>query len=381
MPGYTIDPNDPLPKYYQVYASLLDRIRSAEFGSGDMLPPEWKLADEYGVSRITVIKALDLLEREHIIERQQGRGSFVRNDKKPNKDLARNYRIAFCVPTYAESHITSALMGAASVAIHEGVQLEVIGVEADELEAHHIRTAIERGVDGILIYPRSRIPDVKLYRELQQRRFPLVLLDRYYLECDMERVVFDDEAAGYALTQHLIERGHRRIGIFPGHEVQISSVRGRIQGFRRALETAGINYDENMVCLDIYNLLWPDTAARMESSHQRLLTYICQYHITALIAINFLVLSQIDIDMMRIKNELLNAIIQGQEPGIEQLEVEIAAISHQFPRNEQTSLVAVALQSGVTLGEQGMRILLQRLRDNIMPQQHNVIPMEVITLR
>jgi DNA-binding LacI/PurR family transcriptional regulator len=380
MPGYTIDP-DPLPKYYHVYVSLLDRIRSGEFGTGDMLPPEWKLVNDYGVSRITVIKALDLLEREGIIDRQQGRGSFVMNDKEPNEDLVKKFRVAFCLPTYAESHITSVLIGAAGVAIHEGLQLEVIGVDSDEREAHHIRTAIERGVDGILIYSRARIPDIELYRELQERHFPLVMLDRYYPECNTDWVIFDDEGAGYALTQHLIQKGHRRIGILPGHEIQFSSVRGRIQGYRRALETAGIDYDENLVCLDIYNALSPDSAERMKSSYQQLHARIRQYNITAIIAINFLVLSQISIDMIRIKNELLNAIIEGQEePGADQMKVDIVAISHQFPGSEQTALVALAHQSGERLGEQGMKILLQRLRGNTLLQQHVVLPMEIITL-
>lgn len=381
MPEYTINPNDPLPKYYQVYASLLNRIRSGEFKPGDMLPAEWKLAADYGVSRITVIKALDMLEGEHIIERQQGRGSFVTNERS-GKDVAKNYRVAFCIPTYAESHITSVLMGAAGVAVHEGVQLEVIGVEADERESYHIRSAMERGVDGVLIYARSRVPDLAFYRELEERRFPFVMLDRYYPEFNLDRVVFDDEGAGYALTRHLIAKGHRRIAILPGHEIQISSVIGRIQGYRRALEEARIKYDENLVCLDVYNVLSPDTATQMASSHLRLLDRIRQQNITALIAINFLVLSQIAIDMMRIKNELLNAVVEGREPiGADRLDIDVAAISHQSPRVEHISLVALAYQSGVALGEKGMKVLLERMRgNNTLPPQHILVPMEIAAL-
>ena len=64
MPDRKVDPNDPLPRYYQIYTSLLERIQSGEFTPGSAIPTERELGDEYGVSRITVIKALDMLERD-----------------------------------------------------------------------------------------------------------------------------------------------------------------------------------------------------------------------------------------------------------------------------------------------------------------------------
>src|SRR5258705_2732410 len=72
-----IDPNDPMPLYYQIYTLLLDRIQSNEFEPASAIPTERELGEEYGVSRITVIKALDMLERDGYVLRQQGRGTFV----------------------------------------------------------------------------------------------------------------------------------------------------------------------------------------------------------------------------------------------------------------------------------------------------------------
>ena len=47
------------------------------YQDGDLIPPERKLSEKLGVSRVTVRKALKLLEEEHIIERVQGSGTRV----------------------------------------------------------------------------------------------------------------------------------------------------------------------------------------------------------------------------------------------------------------------------------------------------------------
>ena len=379
MAQFSVDPRDPLPRYYQVYSSLQDRIRAGEFRSGEALPSERQLVKDYGVSRITVIKAMDLLERDGLIERQQGRGSFVTSCEEPS-DGESFCRVAFCMPTFADSYITSVLIGATRVAMREGLQLEVIGVEAEEREALRIRDAIETGVNGLLIFPRSRFADPRLYHELRDRHFPLVLLDRYYREHETDWVVFDDEVAGYGLTRHLIEKGHRRIAIFPGHEVKVSSVHARVQGYQRALDEAGLGYDEDLVCLDVYDTLSPDTVNRMASSHLRLFDHLRRDGITAMVAINYFVAQQMNIDMMRIKNELMRAVIEGRDrPGAEELGVDVAAISHHALGHEQTSLVAFALQSGEALGERGMRLLIRRMTSGSdLAPQRLVIPMEIV---
>ena len=73
----TIDLNSPLPRYYQVYQSLINRINSGEFTNNQALPADRQLALDYGVSRFTIAKALDQLKADGLIHRQHGRGTFV----------------------------------------------------------------------------------------------------------------------------------------------------------------------------------------------------------------------------------------------------------------------------------------------------------------
>jgi GntR family transcriptional regulator len=67
----------PVPLHHQVYLDLRDALAAGEWTPGDRLPPERELAERYGVSLITVRRALTDLAREHRLERTRGRGTFV----------------------------------------------------------------------------------------------------------------------------------------------------------------------------------------------------------------------------------------------------------------------------------------------------------------
>ena len=67
------------PRPALLYLELRDQIRTFIATSGDatMLPTERVLASVFGVSRITVRKALDCLKAEGLVASTQGRGNFI----------------------------------------------------------------------------------------------------------------------------------------------------------------------------------------------------------------------------------------------------------------------------------------------------------------
>ncbi|MEM7303020.1 MAG: GntR family transcriptional regulator [Pseudomonadota bacterium] len=65
------------PRYRQVYAAVMERIFAGELGPGAMLPSEVDLGAQLGVSQGTARKALMDLERDGVVERRQGKGTFV----------------------------------------------------------------------------------------------------------------------------------------------------------------------------------------------------------------------------------------------------------------------------------------------------------------
>lgn len=76
--GTRLARGDDEPLYRQLHRLLRRRILDGEFGVGDPIPPESTLMEAYDVSRITVRSALEQLVRDGMIDRQRGRGSFVR---------------------------------------------------------------------------------------------------------------------------------------------------------------------------------------------------------------------------------------------------------------------------------------------------------------
>lgn len=74
----TIDKNLPTPLYHQIYLVIRGRITSGEYPHGSTLPGEQALARMFGVSRITVKRALSELASEGYISRHRGRGTMVK---------------------------------------------------------------------------------------------------------------------------------------------------------------------------------------------------------------------------------------------------------------------------------------------------------------
>ncbi|MDZ4089824.1 MAG: LacI family DNA-binding transcriptional regulator, partial [Arthrobacter sp.] len=101
---------------------------------------------------------------------------------------------------------------------------------------------LSRRMDGLIIGD-SHIGDTAGY-ELQSRGVPYVLVMRR-LEGHLS-VATDDELGGRLAAQHLLELGHRRVGVIAG-DLLASTGRERSQGFRRAFEAAGYPVEDPYV--------------------------------------------------------------------------------------------------------------------------------------
>ena len=73
--------NSAIPLYQQVAEDLKNRIEQGEFCSGQSIPSEAKLCEQYEVSRITIRNAIAELVEQEILVKYQGKGVFVRTPK------------------------------------------------------------------------------------------------------------------------------------------------------------------------------------------------------------------------------------------------------------------------------------------------------------
>lgn len=119
----------------------------------------------------------------------------------------------------------------------------IIG-NADEqlaLQDHHVRTLLDRRIDGLLVSPANG--DSLALREAALTGIPMVLVDRWIEGLDVPVVRADGRSAVRALVAHLYELGHRRPAIITG---PVASTTGneRLEAFRQAVEEFGLPLPE-----------------------------------------------------------------------------------------------------------------------------------------
>ena len=188
----------------------------------------------------------------------------------------------------------------------------------------------------------------------------------------------------YQLTDILIEYGHRRIAILLSNEPQMTSVRERLRGYREALEAHGLVYDERFVCETIYEAfgISSDNLNHLHDSYAGWLGHIHRNGPTAVVAINNYLAEQTNIDLMKIQMELMQAVINDGAQDVDpELNIALASISHKRIALRNTFLVALALQSGETLGEKAMELVVGRIDGTVTgPSKSIVVPMDTVQL-
>ncbi len=74
----TATPLDTAPLYQRVADRIANRIYDGHWRPGEPIPNEFALAEEFAVSQGTIRKAMSVVEETGLVDRQQGRGTFVR---------------------------------------------------------------------------------------------------------------------------------------------------------------------------------------------------------------------------------------------------------------------------------------------------------------
>lgn len=110
-------------------------------------------------------------------------------------------------------------------------------------ERQYLNVLRAKQVDGIIFGPTGQ--NVDLIQSMA-RRIPVVLVDRRLDEVPVTAIVSDNEGGAHAAVQHLIERGHRHIGIVMW-EAEINTLTERYAGASRAMAEAGLALDPALV--------------------------------------------------------------------------------------------------------------------------------------
>lgn len=110
----------------------------------------------------------------------------------------------------------------------------------------HKMIAAER-VDGLVIMG-SNIQEKSFISMLLERDIPFVLVERNFSDPRVNCIWVDNVKGGYLATRFLIEKGHKRIAHIAGN-LYFQVALDRIEGYKRALEEAGIGFSEELIAV------------------------------------------------------------------------------------------------------------------------------------
>ncbi|MFP4660579.1 MAG: substrate-binding domain-containing protein [Halanaerobiales bacterium] len=239
-----LDNNNYLPKYLQVKNFILKTIDDDGIQPGDKMPSENELRERYHVSRHTIRKALELLEREGLLEKRQGIGTFY---QKRQMSLSRN--IGFISISLYDYIFADILSGIDDI-LHQNDYQVILGNSKDSIERERLilEQFLDKNIDGLIIEPaKSAIShsNAAILNEFVKRNIPVVVLDSLYPEKQFNYVVVDDQKGGFLAVDYLIRMGHSRVAMI--YKSAHSPAVERFKGYKNALQNADISICSELI--------------------------------------------------------------------------------------------------------------------------------------
>ena len=209
-----------------------------------------------GVSTATVSRVLSRPEVVRSQTREQVMAAIAKLDYQPDaaaRALAsgRTHTVGCVIPTLDHAIFARSTQAMQTTLAQAGYQLLVASHEYDPVtEFELVRALQQRGVDALVLVGTDHAP--RLWKALSAWRKPTLLT----WSCDprLPSLGFDNEGAAQMATSHLLELGHRYIGVISGFTAHNDRAHSRIAGVRKSLTQAGLSLPANFVTEQAFNL-------------------------------------------------------------------------------------------------------------------------------
>jgi len=156
--------------------------------------------------------------------------------------LARNrsHTISAIIPFFTNYFFVEVLQGVQDKITELGYDLILYGInKPDHVEIYLKRASRKGRVDGVLFFS-MRFPDT--YADaFSHLKIPVVLVDTFHEKFDS--IVVENFEGARIATRHLIQLGHRKIGMIDG-SLESTPARERLEGFKHALQEHGIPFEQ-----------------------------------------------------------------------------------------------------------------------------------------
>ncbi|GGH80057.1 DNA-binding LacI/PurR family transcriptional regulator [Pullulanibacillus pueri] len=234
------------PLYQKIVDDITSKIRSRDLKPGDQVPTELELSKQYDVSRITSKRALTELENQHLIERIQGKGSFVAESLPKESNV-----ILFILPFPDNPGLGDYTLGISRYIEQTPYTIQIQpNAFLDKLDPKTILSQFA----GFILYPEIGTSHLDILYSLYLERFPTVILDKKVEGIPFTSVTSDNTQGGYLATHYLIQHGHQRITFFSSQSNNVSStIRDRYLGYLKAIHEAHLSFHSQEIEFDPHN--------------------------------------------------------------------------------------------------------------------------------
>jgi Transcriptional regulators len=245
------------PLFKEIYTDLENRILDGSIKVGEKIYTEAEIMGKYNVSRITAMRALNMLAENEYIERKRRSGSFVINSQKKItissiKHSGMHQHIALVSPFYSDSIISfiygHVIRNAEKYNITASMHISNASIETERTV---LKSFLMQKPDGILATPIEQTDNLNLYLQIHQSGIPIVFIDQYLPWVNIPYVVSDNYHAMYNLTDWAINQGFRKIAFLFG-SIFKNTESQRLKGFIHAMQDGGLRlHDRFLINLDV----------------------------------------------------------------------------------------------------------------------------------
>ncbi len=225
--------------YKKVKSDLCRKIFEGIYQDGDLIPPERKLSEELGVSRVTTRKALKLLEEERIISRVQGSGTRVtmHYGARPG-----NMEIITLVAS-AQNEFFSRFLDAFQTEADKQDALVLYKQKPHRISLEKCLYQIyEKGIRNVVLWPENIQVEEETFRLLRGLGMNLVLFDAVAGGKYADAVCLDNKDALTGIYRKLEQAGCKKIGYVGWDKNGIGSLRVRENTFQKLKPDGHIEY-------------------------------------------------------------------------------------------------------------------------------------------
>lgn len=361
------------PLYIQVREYLMDQISNNTWKPHDKIPSENELSRLFSVSRITVSNAISHLVNEGIVYRIKGKGTFISSSKTGEPKIyesPQNNLVAFLMPRLNNMFTAKILSGIEDEISKNGFQLIFFKTDdSQEKETRIIKELLDINVKGMIIFPTADEDYNEETLKLTLNNFPLVVVDRHLRGVETNCVYSDNIKGAFDATSHLIELGHRKIGIISPSKKRTTSLEDRLIGYEKALTHHLIPIESRLQLFSLdmekINSIYQKGAPDKDSK-ERIKEYLTENpDITAIFVVN----PAIGLTVMEAAKEL-NITIPNDLSIIFFDDYELSTMSNTPP--------TCVVQQEFELGIQAAKLLLSLIKEQKQERRKIVLPTKLI---